>query len=323
MTKFNGLEALLKAGKLTEQELEANSVTPGDFLKMRQGAREWSHGYAEKPKKKGNRGFRYVFVQERATGWMKDVPLATGWNLKGFRERRSPILLSHDYSGLTVAQGGNILKNQEYGGFASMIGTVEFPESGKFAHSDLVHDMVEAGLLNCGSVGFDVDKMRAPEEEEVKKFGLGKYSAIFEKCSLVEYSLCSVGAQPGAGVIYSEEGQGEFEALISGGTYDPDVVQEVREMVLQVPTTKTYHSLDSALAMQEFLGEDDKTDSGRMLESVQELGGRFDALGSSVEKLSARISALEAKEESDSVAEPAVEGTAPVSFGDLLDPPVA
>lgn len=232
--------------------------------------------------------------------------MAAGWDLREFRERRSPIVFAHDYEGFPVARGGTVLRNKEYEGYASMIGNVEFPDEGKFDHVDLVHDMVAEGLLNCGSVGFDILKMRAPTEDEEKKYKLGKYSAMFEKCSLTEFSLCSVGRQPGAGVIWSEDGLSDFEKLLAGKEYSAEAVQEVRETIIQTPSTKSYHTLDAVLEMNGFFSED-RTDIGitveQMSAAVDTLGGDVAKYRESLKELSERVSALEEKESAELSAE--------------------
>lgn len=283
--KFSNLEAQLREGTLNETDLESACVTPGDFLKMRADSQQWADGDGG-PDKQGDRTYRYVFVTESPIGSFRDVPLANGWDLTSFRDRKSPVLLQHD--GLPIGRAGVVRKNQDYNGVKALVGHVQFAPEGLSEVADMTERMVAGGLLNCGSVGFNIVKMREPTDAEAKQFKLGKYSAIFEKMSLSEYSVVAVGRDPKAGVIYSDEGASQFESMISGMEYSADSVLAVREAFLHVPTGKetiTYESVDEWISTSDcYVADDEEEDKpdefAEMRESIQALTDRIETLES-------------------------------------------
>tara|TARA_E500000305_G_scaffold108357_1_gene110562 strand:- start:23766 stop:24800 length:1035 start_codon:yes stop_codon:yes gene_type:complete len=251
---FTDLQKMFEQGDLTEDVLLEENVAPGDFIKMRedtQGFETW--GTAEKPKAVRDRVYRYVFVTESPIGSFKDVPLANGWDLKQFRARNSPILFGHDSDSAPVGRGLTVQRNRDYEGLKAMLGQVEFAPQGLSDQADLVESMVGAGFLNCGSVGFNIKKMREPTKEEAKKWGLGKFSAIFEQMDLVEYSVVSLGRDPRAGVIYTDEGRASFDGWLAENAerFTEESVACVRETILKTPSTKSFHALRTWLAKGE------------------------------------------------------------------------
>jgi phage head maturation protease len=231
MAKFDELKDLYLSGDLTEDRLESEGVKPGDFIALRNDTIDHSQSVAYAPEHKEGRSFQYVFVTESAIGQFKDLPLADSWSLDDFESRKAPVLYHHDSYAGPVGRAYDVRKGVDYKGVKALTGMVEFAPEGLSPQADLAYGLVNAGLLNGGSVGFRVEKLREPTKEEKQQFGLSQYSAVFEKCNLTEFSVLGVGRDPLAGVIYSADGQSKFEEFISSNPdrFDADVVREFRE----------------------------------------------------------------------------------------------
>jgi phage head maturation protease len=231
MVKLDELKDLYLSGGLTEDLLESEGVKPGDFIALRNDTSEQTQGVAYAPERRDGRSFQYVFVTESAIGQFRDLPLAESWSLDDFESRKAPVLYHHDSYAGPVGRAYDVRKGVEYQGVKALTGMVEFAPEGLSPQADFAYGLVNAGLLNGGSVGFRVEQMREPTKEERQQFGLGQYSAVFEKCNLTEFSVLGVGRDPLAGVIYSADGQSKFEEFISSNPdrFDADVVREFRE----------------------------------------------------------------------------------------------
>jgi phage head maturation protease len=231
MAKFDDLKDLYLSGGLTEDRLASDGIAPSDFIAMRNDTIDRTQNVAYAPEHGEGRSFKYVFVTESAIGQFKDLPLAESWSLEDFESRKAPVLYHHDSYAGPVGRAYDVRKGVDYNGVKALTGTVEFAPEGLSPQADFAYGLVNAGLLNGGSVGFRVEKMREPTKEERQEFGLGQYSAVFEKCNLTEFSVLGVGRDPLAGVIYSADGQSKFEEFVSRNPdrFDADVVREFRE----------------------------------------------------------------------------------------------
>lgn len=126
--------------------------------------------------------------------------------------------ISHDWSGLPVANGidWRVLSRRgaDYSGPALwMLGLFATREQYEFA--DKVFRLVKAGFLRAGSVGFVSDKLiDIRDEDERQKLGLGRYGVILEDNHLLEFSPCTLGANPGAHSLLSQaKARGELQPI--------------------------------------------------------------------------------------------------------------
>ena len=125
-----------------------------------------------------------------------DIIRQRGWDLKAFR-RNPVVLLSHDSSQLPIGVVENI-KKCEHKGRPALVGDIKFAvdESERAAEA---FRLAKAGVLKAGSVGFmPIKTFIPPTDEKRDELGLGKYGVVFEKSSLLEFSLCSVPSNPDA-----------------------------------------------------------------------------------------------------------------------------
>lgn len=189
------------------------------------------------------RTFRYTMSTQNPVGPWGDIVEVAGWNLLDFNKRGRPFLFGHNIHEMRHPLGtmSNVLKGakeDEVKGQPVLAGNTRFTEEGLNPFNDLTHDMVASGNMPGGSVGFRPIDSRAPTEEELTaNKALRKYSIIFVKTSLVEFSGVPVGMDPDA-VKRRCAGQVGLEArlaeAIAEGRYDEEIVAEFRHLMLGV-----------------------------------------------------------------------------------------
>jgi HK97 family phage prohead protease len=114
-----------------------------------------------------------------------DVVVQSGIDVTNFSGTRT-VLWNHD-------QDQPIARCVEIGIKSGLLrALVEFPEPGISAKSDEIYGLVKAGIINGVSIGF-IPLDAEPVDKKNPRKGLR-----FEKCELLEFSLVSVPANPGA-----------------------------------------------------------------------------------------------------------------------------
>lgn len=196
---------------------------------------------AEGKEKLPPRTFRYTMSTQKPVGFFGDVILVKGWDLTDFKRRGQPFLYGHNIEAMRHPLGRlSQVKKGDPADFVRgdpvLAGNTGFTEEGLNPFNDLTHDMVATGNMPAGSVGFRVKESRSPTEEEMdvdKK--LQKWSAIFTKTSLIEFSAVPVGMDPDAVKRRSDAYEGieaELMRAIEAGKYDEDLVARFRHMYL-------------------------------------------------------------------------------------------
>lgn len=128
------------------------------------------------------------------------------WNLAHFK--RNPIILFNHNPNLPIAK---CIKIGMIGG--KLCGTVEFPAKGLNALSDQIYDLIQAGILNAGSVGF------VSTEREVMRDKEGHYTGMtFKKPQLLEFSVVSIPAN--ADALITARSMGIDVSAVSKGLGD-------------------------------------------------------------------------------------------------------
>lgn len=122
------------------------------------------------------------------------------WDFKARFESNPVLLKSHSCwdmpIGVSLDWGVHNRVSRSYKGPALHLLTFVSPDTER---SESIYRLVAAGILRNGSVGFTPRKILRPTTpEEREKLGLGPYGVIFEESELVEFSLCSIGANSGA-----------------------------------------------------------------------------------------------------------------------------
>lgn len=115
-----------------------------------------------------------------------------GWDLRNFR--KNPVVLwSHQRMAPPIAKATSVVWTGE-----KLRSTAQFPPPGTHAFADTVLEMIDAGLLNASSVGFQ------PLEGTVEPNSFGGFDMSAE---LLEWSVVPVPANPGA-LIEEAKGAG-------------------------------------------------------------------------------------------------------------------
>lgn len=173
MAKFDDLKDLYLSGGLTEDRLASDGIAPSDFIAMRNDTIDRTQNVAYAPEHGEGRSFKYVFVTESAIGQFKDLPLADSWSLEDFESRKAPVLYHHDSYAGPVGRAYDVRKGVDYNGVKALTGTVEFAPEGLSPQADFAYGLVNAGLLNGGSVGFVWRRCASPPRRSARSLALG------------------------------------------------------------------------------------------------------------------------------------------------------
>jgi len=201
---FAGIELrdAIIAGMASVHELEALGADPkevwaakseGNAVHYRGGAK------ASTPTAGTERTRTYVFSDERVDRH-GDIIMAKGWDVDAFAAVSGPILWGHNHSAPPIGKSSKP-KLETIEGFRAITGNVTFAEAEVNPDADLIWRLIDAGFLKTGSVGFKPIEAKDGDELDDKmrtKLGLGRYGVLFLACELLEFSIVSVPANPGA-----------------------------------------------------------------------------------------------------------------------------
>lgn len=209
------------------------------------------HPDKDKGKKKSKvaRTFRYTMSTQNPVGSFGDVVVVKGWDLRDFKKRGGPFLFGHNSQENRMPLGSmaDLAKGAEADfvkGEPVLAGDSQFTEEGINPFNDLAHDMVQAGAMPGGSVGFRIMESRAPTEEELGSIkGLQKYSFVALKSQLIEFSAVPVGMDPDAVKRRSFDGDSsvldaKLAEYVREGRYDEDLISEFRELMIGAPEAR-------------------------------------------------------------------------------------
>ncbi len=117
---------------------------------------------------------------------MGDVIDPMGWQLDEFR--KNPVVLwGHDSGALPVGRATRVWIED-----GKLKAEAQFTPAGMARFNDTVYEMVKAGFLNATSVGFRPLKYALSEDPQ------RRYGIDFKEQELLEFSVVSVPANPGA-----------------------------------------------------------------------------------------------------------------------------
>lgn len=169
------------------------------------------------------RAIPYWASDERVDG-MGDI-VRQDWVFDIF-EKNSPMPLSHNWNappvGRVVDWQVRDRTEKDYTGPALYLLCL-FAADGDSTVADSVYRLVKSRVMVGGSVGFQPDRVvDVKDDKERGQLGLGKWGLIFEQNHLLEFSPCTIPANPGAVVPAALEGHAdELRAL------DFNVLREV------------------------------------------------------------------------------------------------
>jgi len=190
------------------------------------------------------RAVPYWASDERVDG-MGDI-VRQDW-LYDIFEKNSPMPLSHDWGsppvGRVVDWQVRDRSEKDYDGKALYLLCL-FASDGDSAVADSVYRLVKSRVMVGGSVGFQPDRVvDIKDDKERGQLGLGKWGLIFEQNHLLEFSPCTIPANPGAVVPAAlEDNASELRAL------DFNVLREVaRRQALEESSEDAFVQLERAL----------------------------------------------------------------------------
>ncbi len=174
------------------------------------------------------------------------------WNFDNF-DKNPLVLFGHEWHMPpigTVLQHEilhrNDTKDADFEGPALKL-TELFATKDVWEWADTVFRLVDSGFMRSGSVGFFPGRVIVPEtDEERAELGLGSFGAVLEENELIEHSIVSVPANPGAHqVLAAVKAAGRLEAR------DLQVIRELkrRDMLMRTADPALWKRVDSALTL--------------------------------------------------------------------------
>lgn len=127
-----------------------------------------------------------------------DIVRAAGVDFKTNYKKNPTIQYAHDYQHPPIGKSIKIWYDKDEANVKSW-GLFFDDRVDKTDLSDTIFKFVASGAMPANSVGFNPIKTHNPSSKEDRaKLGLGDYGIEFVKCDLLEYSPCSIGANPNA-----------------------------------------------------------------------------------------------------------------------------
>lgn len=276
------LRTAILSGAASTAELEALGADPAEVFAIKTD-RDASHLRATIKASEAVEGEartrRYVFSDERVDRH-GDVILAKGWDVEDFAAAEGPILWGHNHGAPPIGKSKRPTR-KTVDGVRSLVGDVTFAPADVNPDADMIWRLAEAGFIKTGSVGFKPTSARFGEdltEKEREKYGLGKWGVLYEGQQLLEFSIVSVPANPGAReiekglkwLVETNQAKGEdIDRLVRKYPLTEDQAKaRVKEAVgsfflFSGEAMETLKSLaDAADAEAEALTEDDEAEKG-------------------------------------------------------------
>jgi phage head maturation protease len=158
--------------------------------------------------------------------------------------RNNAVLFGHDYRGLPIAKGENLVKT-EHGITADVI----FPAEGIYPLADTVYNMGKQGFIKAWSIGFIPIKTEDIVDEDEKDSNteiLKRKGRRIKSCDLLEFSACAVGCNPDALTNMIAKGI-DIESLKEAGFI------EIEEEKIEVNKDKPEEIINKPEETEEFI----------------------------------------------------------------------
>ena len=146
------------------------------------------------------------------------------WDFGNF-DKNSVMLYSHDWDlppiGTVLSHSIEQRSDRDYKGDALQLTTL-FATKEQWEWADTIHRLVKAKFMKSGSVGFYPGVVIwIDDDDERQELGLGRWGYIYDKNELIEWSPCTIPANPGAH---------QLQMAKSMNLLMPNDVQVIREM---------------------------------------------------------------------------------------------
>lgn len=134
-------------------------------------------------------------ITDETTDRYGDIVRAKGGDVKDYR-KNPVVLFAHSYSDFPIGNTVNLWRdNQSWKAWALFFDDRVDPSQ----RSDIAYRFASSGGMRGCSIGFiPLQTKRPKDDEERSKIGLGEVGVEFLKWSLLEFSGCSVPANPNA-----------------------------------------------------------------------------------------------------------------------------
>ena len=278
------------------------------------GAASYGMGdYEDKDKKKRRPRYSYVLVSDDLIPPMNDRVQANAWDLREFKYRGSNLLYDHNVQEARppIGKVENLQRGVEMkrGGrkFKALTGDVSFVDAEMYEFAGMIEALVASGHLTNGSVGFDIEKMRAPTDDEQQQLGMKKYSAVIQKANLIEFSITPLGRDKNAQKM-SIDSRDSLEQRLAefaqAGVYADETLGSFRESLarqideptrVMVPVLGLEDSSEEAPALEvesPVISNDAPTTLGMVQQSY---GEEVSAMREQLEALRAEVADLRAQ----------------------------
>jgi hypothetical protein len=171
--------------------------------------------------------FRFTDTTKDRDG---DVIMSKGVDLTQFK--RDPVILpQHQGRELPIGRALSVKYDEESN---SIIGKVLFFDDtiDLSGMSETYFRMVDSGALQGGSIGFDADwkNVRKPSPEEKKLYKMDDNGLIFDKITLIEFSIVTIPANLNARQIPSGKAWDDTAKVMKeNGAISEDMIKRLRE----------------------------------------------------------------------------------------------
>ncbi|MEL6714619.1 MAG: hypothetical protein AAFP86_12635, partial [Planctomycetota bacterium] len=192
----------------------------------------------------GEREVRYVMSTPNPAGIWGDVIPARAWDLSRFKKSGQPLLWSHDGRSRPPIGKMRSVRKVDHEGRKVLAGIAGFLDEGQDPQVDALWQLVADGFLNCGSVGFEITDAHKPSEKEVEQYGLDvegehRFALVVDTARLVEFSVCSVGADEDAVTLRDENEDGlmlydALGQLVDAGICSQEQAAELRGLSMGI-----------------------------------------------------------------------------------------
>lgn len=194
--RFRELAAKVWLGVATEDEMGAAKIE--DLVAIKSDGEHVHRALTRRKPRSVDREKREVehVASDETVDRMGDVIRVAGWDLDAFKQ--NPVVLWDHRAGEPPI--GTAVRVWKEGGAEPFLGIgSRLFDALKYPFADLIARMVFDGDLQAGSVGFLPTKVVRPETAaERAKLGLGSYGVLYECAELLEWSIVTVPANPGA-----------------------------------------------------------------------------------------------------------------------------
>lgn len=193
------MDALLKAIKETGKAYHDLNIK--GLGKVEMSAKQCAH-LCNQINLKYHEGLEERVVQFRFTDTTVDrdgdVIKSSGVDLSQYKQE-PVVLLQHESRKFPVGRTLKVKYRKEEN---DIVGWILFfdNEIDPTGLSDATFRMVDNGALNTGSIGFEAEPkdVRKPSPEEREQYGMGDYGLVFDKITLLEFSIVTIPANPNA-----------------------------------------------------------------------------------------------------------------------------